>query len=297
MKIYQDLEFFRLTIQDKQLYDQYLAQKGENDISEYTFTNLFMWQNVRVMKHAEVNNRLVLLGTQKVAKFFLPPLGVKDYNEEYQELLKYGIDQKITKSIRRVPESIVNKLDKQIFQIEEDPDNYDYVYLTDDLAHLKGRRYSNKRGFVKKFQAEYTYEFRPYQASDKNACVRLAEHWFEKKKEDKQRCDECKAICEFLTHHHYFDVQGYVLIVNDKLIGFTFGEALNDDTFVMHFEKADTDYAGIYQWLNKNFAHEIILGNYRFINREQDLGIEGIRKAKQSYLPTKMIKKYNVYLR
>ena len=106
--------------------------------------------------------------------------------------------------------------------------------------------------------------------------------------------NEYFAIKEFLTNYDKFNAIGGVICIEDDIVAYTFGEKLNKDTFVIHFEKGNPKFNVVYQTINKLFVENDIDQKYNYINREQDLGITGIRKAKQSYYPVKMIKKYNI---
>lgn len=287
------IEFKNIDFNSKKIIDKYL-KNNKTDISEYTFTNLIAWGDKTNIKYSEYNGGLLLLATQKVTKYFLPPIGYTNNEEIFDFLLDYGIKNKITNQIKLVPQSMIDKIDPDKYQIIEDPDNSDYIYLAEDLGNLKGRKYSNKRNFVKKFMENYDYQYVDYDVSMKKQCIELAERWFEKKNTDKYRCDECKAIGKFLDNYDNFNTLGKVFLIDGQVVAFTFGEELADDTFVIHFEKAETEFTGIYQAINKFFSSDILAQNYKYINREQDLGIDGIRKAKRSYLPVKMGKKYYI---
>ena len=289
------LDFKKLEINDSHIIKKYLKNEEYNSISEYTFTNLFIWQNVRVIQFAEHNDGLILLATEKVKKYFLPPLGYGRQGLITAYLLDYGSHHKMTNFIKRAPLEFINRIDMNQFEKKEDRNNYDYIYLAEDLALLPGRKFSNKRSFIKKFKLNYDFEYLDYDPTMQSECIELAERWFARKNDDKQRCDECNAIKTFLNHYEHFDAPGKVLRINNKVVAFAFGEELNPDTYVIHFEKADTEFIGIYQTINQLFAQDVLNKGYKFINREQDLGIEGIRKAKNSYHPVKMGEKYNIY--
>jgi hypothetical protein len=109
--------------------------------------------------------------------------------------------------------------------------------------------------------------------------------------------DEYDALCELLEHYDRFRCAGAVVCVEGVPAAFSFGEALNDSTFVVHFEKADTRLVGSFQTINQQFVQNEVLGGYEFVNREQDLGVPGLRKAKESYVPIRMEKKYIVSVR
>ncbi len=288
------LSFKHISLEDKKLFDGFFCN-FHPEISEYTFTNLFIWRKSRSIEYALHDDGLIILAGGDKGKYFLPPVGFHDKKKIIEYLLEYGLKHNITAGIKRLDESFAESLEGSGLKIAEDPDNFDYVYNTDDLAFLKGRKYSNKRGFVKKFSAEYYHKY--WKATKK--CVpnalKLAEKWLESRdRGDNSVLNEFEAIRELFEHYDVLNVKGGVICSEDKVIAFEFGERLNKDTFVIHFEKADPVYAGIYQAINKMFVENEIEGRFKFVNREQDLGIPGIRQAKQSYYPAKMIKKFTV---
>jgi len=287
------LDFRELTIEDRLLFNTYFS-KFDVEISEYTFTNLFLWKNSRIIKFAEYNNGLIILANQNNEKYFMPPIGFSDYGRIIKFLLDSG--KAINCSIvKRITESHYNSLKNLGLKIIEDRDSFDYVYASHDLAHLKGRKYSSKRNFITNFLSEYTYEYKQYEEIYYNDCLRLTELWISKKdKNDKTLFNEYLAIKELLNNFSKLNVTGAVLLIDGQVQAFAFGEKLNNETFVIHFEKANLDFKGLYQVINKLFIENEIAGRYDYVNREQDLGIPGIRKAKESYFPVKMIKKYIV---
>ncbi|HPO50749.1 MAG TPA: phosphatidylglycerol lysyltransferase domain-containing protein, partial [Spirochaetota bacterium] len=181
------------------------------------------------------------------------------------------------------------------YSIIEDRDNFDYLYERSDLSNLAGRRYAGKRNLYTNFINNYQFEFVKYEEIYKEQSLKLAKKWLDKKgDENGSLYNEYIAISELINNYGKLDVKGNVLIVEEKVVGFIFGEKLNDNSFVIHFEKGDGDFKGVYQTINKLFAEREIDKNIEFINREQDLGISGIRRAKESYYPVKMIKKYSL---
>jgi len=289
-----ELVFKELDISDKELFDNYF-HKFPPTISEYSFTNLYVWKNSRKISYSIFNDELIILAETKKEKYFMQPFGCKDIKQTIEELIEYGIKQNITEQVKRIDEETYSKLDKTKLNIHEDRDSFDYVYLTDDLALLKGRKYSNKRAFVKKFCGEYYHKYWDYSDKCMSPCLELTEKWIDAlETKDESVYNEYDAIKTFLENYEHFMIPGGVICCDDKAAAYSFGEKLNKKTFVVHFEKANPEYIGIYQTINRLFVENEIEGKYDFINREQDLGIPGLRKAKLSYYPEKLIKKFNI---
>ncbi len=175
--------------------------------------------------------------------------------------------------------------------------NYsEYIYLTEDFISLVGKRYNAKRNHVHKFKALYNYEMTPYKPDDRGEVLAFEEEWFESHRFDSENAErsamrereimfaaidataEGKTVCDLLR-------------VDGKLVGFSVGERLSDECAVIIYEKADTAYDGIYSFL----AHEFAARNFsdcKYINRQEDMGLEGLRKSKLSYCPEFLLDKY-----
>jgi len=181
------------------------------------------------------------------------------------------------------------------YSIAPDRDNFDYLYLTESLALLPGQKYYSKRKDIKKF-VEATNgkaQFAELKAEHKKECLEINKEWIEAKSlsEDAYALAEHLAFERALRNYEELEFIGFVVLLEGAVVGFTIAEALNKDTVVVHFEKGDYRIPGIYQYINQQFAQKM-LGKYKYINREQDLGIPGLRKAKESYHPVALIEKY-----
>lgn len=185
------------------------------------------------------------------------------------------------------------------FEFTMNRDLFDYLYLRSDLAELKGKKFQPKRNHINKFKAEYPdYEYRPLIPELVPECLRLEKCWWEANdgERDQDLQDERQAMTVAMNHISELGIQGGTLWVDGQLIAFTFGCPINGDTFDTCVEKACTDYDGSYAMINHEFASHLP-ERYVYINREEDLGIEGLRKAKLSYHPVILLEKYSIKLR
>jgi len=288
-----DLKFKFISIEDKELFEKFFVENNVI-ISEYTFTNLYVWSKSRKVQYAIYKDGLIIFAEYNNEKYFLPPVGFSNFSQIVLDLSDYGLKNNI-KSIKRLNENEVILLKDLNKDIIDDRDNYDYLYNTKDIGLLQGKRYSGKRNLYLNFSNDYEFEFIKYNDNYKDQCLNISKKWIENKdSNDKTLFNEYLAINELIDNTSKLSVTGYILIMDGNVKGFIFGEKLNNDTFVVHFEKADNEYRGIYQAINKIYVEKEIMDKFEFVNREQDLGIEGIRKAKESYFPVKMIKKYTL---
>jgi hypothetical protein len=291
-------QFKDLTLEDKPLCDQ-VFNHFPSQISEFTFTNLFIWRHAYQIKISRLQNFLCLLSEQRESSFFFPPMGEGDVIECYQGLLHYLGGKATLPKIVRVPEAAVEQMDWKTsgMKAELDRSQCDYVYLTQDLIELKGRKYHRKRNHIKQFQKKYSYQYIPLTPEWIPQCLQLETEWC-----DLRHCEaspgllnESVAIKEAFTHFEELGVKGGAILINGKVEAFTLGDPLNSETVVIHIEKANPAYEGLYPTINQAFL-EYQWSGYTYVNREQDLGEEGLRKAKESYFPHHLVNKYVVTL-
>lgn len=268
-------------------------------ISEFTFTNLFIWRQAYQLRISHLENFIYLLSDKGDQSFFFPPIGEGDRIESFRILLHYLREREISPKIARVPESMVTEIDwkENGMQVDLDRDQSDYIYLAESLIKLEGRKYHRKRNHIKQFKEKYSYEYLSLTPEWISECLRLETEWC-----DLRHCEvipglanESVAIKEALTYFDQLNLKAGAILIDGKLEAFTLGEPLNPETVVIHIEKANPAFDGLYPMINQAFL-ENQWSDYRFVNREQDLGEEGLRRAKESYFPDHMIHKYTITL-
>ncbi len=286
-----------------------LAHKGEIEAhfrahqpvtSELTFTNLWMWHNHYRFEVARLGDFLCFLCRPEGEEpWCLPPVGEGDVRDAAQRLLKHLRNLGSGRGLERVPEHLVREhgLDDAPLAAQLDRDQSDYVYLSTDLIELSGRALHSKRNHVNKFKRTYSYEYRKLSADLVEDCLRLETEWC-----DLRHCWETPSLAaeevgihEALHHFGELSYVGGVVLVDGKVEAFALGEALNDDTFVSHVEKANPAVDGLYAAINQMFCAGEAAG-FTYVNREQDLGVPGLRRAKESYQPHHLVHKYRVAL-
>ena len=289
------IELSEITIDKKDLFDSYLRKK-QYPISEFTFTNLFMWRHAFNIKYAVVNDFLCIFSKYgQSPPFTLMPVGDGDLSSVINTLISYFEQQGHRLIIKSLTKDMIRELEKYFpgrFEFKRDRNIDDYVYLSSDLIHLKGRKFSSKRNHINRFLENHQYVYLPITPEITDECIRVAEEWCKKKncEDDQSLQSEQRAIVEALTNFEALQLKGGAIKVNEKIIAFTFGEQFTDDMAVVHVEKADPDIQGSYAMINQQFCeHE--WRNVKYINREEDMGIPGLRKAKRSYRPVKMMEK------
>ncbi|NHJ26158.1 MAG: DUF2156 domain-containing protein [Candidatus Lokiarchaeota archaeon] len=300
----------KIRLEDKTLFDKYF-QKYPPQNSEFTFTNLFMWRNFYELLFLEWKEHLIIfsyeffkkhkspLSERKEAIFFFSPIGPNpsDIMIEIFEHIKEA-------EFHRVPEEVYETLIKhERFQnlnisVVEDRDNWDYVYEVKNLISLPGNQYRQNRRWLQKFFDNYKYEFKILTEDLIDMCKKLQLEWCIAREceEDEGLEQEQKAIYEALDNFAVLRFKGAMICIDEKCAAYTFGEMLNPETVVIHIEKAHMQYDGGYQAINNLFLKSC-WENVKLVNREQDLGVAGLRRAKESYKPIRMVKKSVIFRR
>ena len=267
--------------------------------SELTFTNLYIWRHAYAAKITQLDDVvcIVSLRPDPEDSFLLPPLGEHASAEHVRECLRWMAEQGHDARLARIDRVQMERLGitDHGFDIAEDRDNSDYVYRVADLIALEGGGYADKRHHLERFAKRFDFEYREITPELVPGCQWLQELWC-----DEKHCDlhsslraEARAINEVLEKLDELDVTGGAILVNDRVQAFSLGEPLNDDTVVIHIEKASPDLHGAFQVINQQFLAHAWSG-WQYVNREQDLGIRGLRQAKESYQPHHMVEKYVV---
>jgi hypothetical protein len=289
-------DFKPVEIQDKPLFDEFL-RKDPPQVSELTFTNLFIWRYHYQPAWLEWNECILILYHPKTGPpYGLCPFGPGD-KERALDFLCRGM-AKLTQEVRicRVGEEFVNNhVDRAKYSVEDDRENSDYVYLAKDLINLSGNKYHRKKNHLNQFMKNYVFEYHPLNPDLVNRVLGMQETWCQIREcvEKPDLLAEDYAVHEALTYFEELGYQGGAVLINSVVEAFALGETLNQDTAVIHIEKANPDIPGLYAAINQLFCLNA-WSKVTYINREQDMGVEGLRKAKESYYPHHMVNKYTV---
>jgi uncharacterized protein len=259
-----------------------------------------MWRKVYGIEWAVEHDSLCVKATNSGKTYVLPPFGAdRAYTQVLELLQDYFGQQGLPFYMRAVPRRIMNIIEESkpgLFNFQAQRDSYDYVYNMQDLCGLKGRKYSRKRNHIQNFKQAYSnYMYLPLTEDLVQDCIDNELEWCEKRNCDEVpdlRCEKF-AIMEALLKFRYLELIGGVITIDDKVEAFTFGEALNENTAVIHVEKGNPDINGIYAVISQVYCCDN-WQSMQYINREEDMGIAGLRKAKKSYYPVTLIEKFDV---
>lgn len=295
------MNFKKIELKDKDLFYKYIYPYNFMNC-EYSFVTLLIWKDACDIEYTVYKDALIIKKRDFQGKYsFMQPLGYSEENfkEIVDKLIEYKKENGMDYLFKDVDEKFIEKI-KNIYKnheclcVKEDRDNFDYLYESEKLIKLSGKNFHNKKNHYNSFINEYDYEVKNINEGKVSFdVIEAAEKWYEenKNKDKSLLYYELSGIKEIVRNFNYLNLQGIAVYVDDIIAGFTIGEKLNDNLAVIHIEKGDVNYRGIYSFINKTFVDRCFK-DVKIINREQDLGLEGLRNAKMSYQPLKLEKKF-----
>lgn len=290
------IEFKQVEISDKKWASELLAQ---SDIQgcEYTFGNCYMWSEFFDIKIARYKDFFLV----KNKYGFLFPAGKGVLREVITALAEISADGEVmfTNADNNSLELLRSLYGVQI-EVSTNRDFYDYVYERESLSTLAGRKLHSKRNHLHRFY-ENDWSYEPITPDNIEECAYMHNQWCDIKKvyTDRDKFREAFAVVRGLEYFFDLGFTGGIIRVNGTVQAYTFGEPLintANDTFVVHAEKAFSEIQGAYTAINREFVTNSVSG-YKYINREEDMGEENLRKAKMSYRPAFMVEKYRVKIK
>ncbi len=293
------LEFLTPTLKDKQWAKSIFEDSGYIS-SDNAFGTAFIWKDVYNLKICKYNNFLLRLYEGKQT-FYGFPLGKGDLKEVIEVLINDAQKRNIDFCFTGITASmilILNKIMPEKFIFSETRNTADYIYESKDLINLKGKKYHSKRNHISKFNNMFDFVYYNITNENINDCRVILEKWYDENeyKSNESLCKEKMALELALEYFNELEFSGGIIAIDKMPIAFTIGEKINNEVFVIHFEKALREYMTAYSVINNEFAKNNLC-KYKYINREEDLGLAGLRKAKLSYHPQILLKKYDAFLR
>ena len=290
------IDFQILTLEDKPRYDAVLQNCGVRGC-EYSFVNLYLWGR---QKAAFWHDHLVFFSQFNRKSVYLFPVGSGDLLPVVEAIIDDAKERGIPCRFTGLTHDDCAKLERLFpgrFRYHIDRDSFDYVYAIEDLVELKGRRFQKKRNHLNRFRADHPDAcLVPITAENTPAVCAMVEQWYDLRQQENPHMDyhmERAALKKALRHREELGMEGLLLMDGDKLLAMAMGSRLNKDTFDIHFEKALEANDGTYAAINQGFA-QYLREKYPdicWLDREDDMGLEGLRRAKMSYNPERMIEK------
>lgn len=298
------MQWEELRITDIDIFNRAFNNIG-SQASEMSFSYMYMWRKNYNIQFSIINDMLCIVSVSRaITPFAFCPIPLGEFSmERFKKTvleLKTYFDNKGWKlTFRRVEEHMVELFIKHldsVLTIKKNDNSADYIYYTDSLINLSGKKLSAKRNHINRFMREYgNFEYEEIRPALAPECMRIFNEWCEKNNScDCEFPDECEkwACSELLNNWDSLPrLKGALIKVDGRFVAFTIGEMLNEDTAVIHIEKGNTDILGIYPLINREFISKTF-PHTKYVNREEDMGKEELRKAKRSYQPLKQLKKY-----
>lgn len=281
-----------ITINDYEKVSPFLSSNAEYTC-ENTFVNLFVWGKHYKNQYKLFDDCFLIYSIIDNDLLFRLPF-TENFENGFNKILELN-DGKLPKIWS--PEGALFDKFKSLYSDKytflEERNGFDYIYNAKDLAELSGKKYHSKRNHISSFSKRYNWEYKEITQSDIEKVLKCADAWYLQNKEklDKRTTVERQGIELVLKNMEYLKVKCGAIFVEGEAVAFDIGSPINSTTFDIHFEKALSEYSEAYSVINREFVKNS-LNDYQYINREDDLGLEGLRRAKLSYKPVKLLKKY-----
>ena len=298
----------RITIEERPLLEEYL--KGfEYGTSGLSVTSLYMWRNINNFSWQIIGDYLCIAGLSHLEldtkePFLFPPLtrtgtyDPKALSATIKEVRQIFESRGYKFSIRLMPFHMMDILEAACpgeFRFFDDRPNYDYVYRTQDLIELKGREYHSKKNHLNYFLNHYKYEYVSMTSAMADQAMQFIREFNERKNLPEHEMEllamEERAMVDVFNNLEAVGYLAAAILIDGKLEALSIGGRINRNTVTVHVEKANIAYRGLYQLINNEFCRHAA-SNVKYINREEDMGIPGLRKAKLSYKPVKLVESH-----
>ncbi len=280
-----------ITINERDLFNSFF-EKEKRISQEVCFSNLYIWKAGYNMKYDIVDGFLVVFaGYEPIGEYFHFPIGKGDKRQVLLKLDEYMLGKYGSYSVRKLLKSDAEELEMLMpgkYKMEENREFFDYIYGIYDLISLRGKKYHSKKNHYNSFINSYDYIYHRITQENIKMCEERACSWILERNDDPER-EEYIAAKTMFDKFFELGLKGAFLTVGGEIVALTVGED-NFGTVIIHVEKADPAVKGAYSAINKMFL-ENEFATLRYVNREEDLGIEGLRKAKLSYNPEILLKK------
>ena len=288
------LEFKPISLNDREKIENYFNFL-EEPFCDFTFGNLFFWSVVENTNIAFFNDFLFTRFSDDEKFYYTFPIGNGEIKNAFNLILEDGkLNNKKIKFVclNENQTKILKEIFGEKIKINKNRDGFDYIYSLERLSSLSGRKYHSKKNHFNSFKNKYNFKFELINEENISQCSSFAREWYSINEATPTLLKEQKALeCAF---QNYFKLNliGAIIKVENKIIAFCIGEEMyNKNIFCTHFEKADYNFQGAYTAINKLFS-EFLFNDFKLVNREDDAGVEGLRKAKLSYHPEILLEKY-----
>lgn len=293
------LTFKTIERKDRDLINSYLEQQNYR-ASDLCFTNLFTWGKKFATQFAVNDNWLFIrFRDNNNRNSYLKPIGKGDVKESIEMIVDDHQQFDTIFQMRGVTKEMIDEIEEampDVFDYKLNRSVSDYIYSTEKLIHLKGKKLQSKRNHINRFKRENEWQYKSLTGNPilVKECKNMLDKWMEINSEEKDPSliHDDFATTQMLEHFEYLQLRGGLICVDNEIAAFAIGEPLTHDTVVVHVEKAFTTIHGAYNIINQQFI-ENEASSFLYVNREEDMGIDNLRQAKLSYQPDIILEKYN----
>ena len=300
------LEFNPIRIEDRAVYRPILYSAPDRGC-EYTFSNIFSWRNVYGTSAALTDDKMLIVRFEKdvgEGGAYLFPIGCGDLKSGVSAMMQYSAEKNEKFTIIAARREDVDELAAafgDIFTCHTSRDFAEYVYNSTDLINLAGKKYHAKRNHISRFDIDNPgYKFCEITAENLPRVREMSERWYDEviagESAGSTLPEERQSADEIFKNYFELGLSGGFVETAEGIVAYSMGEPICDSTFCVHIEKAKYDVAGAYTVINRDFAAHFC-GDYQYINREDDVGDEGLRRSKLSYYPVCVTEKFVVHLK
>lgn len=295
------INFKQIELSDKQVIDACFFGNSYR-ACDFCFTNIYAW-NAKFKTVFAIDHETIFLRFQDSDGqiYYMMPIGKMSLEKSFAMMMQDAEDNNIPFQMKGISEKMWIKIQSEMpakFSYVHDRDNDEYIYLSEKLIYLKGKKLQSKRNHINRFKADNRdWNYFPITTqSELDECAQMLDIW-DNIHEDKDKSLKYDYIATklMLDNFNYLGLKGGAIRVNGKIVAFTIGEKLTEDAFVVHVEKAFGEINGAYTIINQQFI-ENEASEFMYINREEDMGIESLRKAKLSYYPDILLQEGFLYL-
>lgn len=293
------LTFKPIELKDKNEINKYFSTQNYR-ASEFCFANLFCWGKKFNTEFATHNGSLFIrFRDNNHRNSYLKPIGEGNLKDAIDVLLNDHKQFDTPFQLRGLTREMIAEIETTLpdrFDYQLNRSVSDYIYSSEKLIHLKGKKLQSKRNHINRFKRENQWKYKSLTGNPVlvEECKNMLDKWLKINKEGKDPSLEYDdfATTLMLENFEYFDLKGGLICVDNEIAAFSIGEPLTKDTFIVHVEKAFTTIHGAYSIINQQFI-ENEAAQFAYVNREEDMGLENLRQAKLSYQPDILLEKYN----
>ncbi|HBG56929.1 MAG TPA: hypothetical protein DDX07_02830 [Porphyromonadaceae bacterium] len=293
------LTFKTIELKDRETINSYLENQNYR-ASDLCFTNLFAWGRKFDTQFAVKDGWLFIRFKDNNGRnSYLKPIGAGDVKESIASIMDDHSQFDTLFQIRGLTQEMIEEIEESmpgVFEYKLNRSVSDYIYTTEKLIHLKGKKLQSKRNHINRFKRENEWKYKSLTGNPQlvSECKSMLDKWMQLNGEEKDPSlvFDDYATTQMLENFECLNLRGGLICVNNEIAAFTIGEPLTHDTVVVHVEKAFTTIHGAYNIINQQFVENEATG-FVYVNREEDMGIDNLRQAKLSYQPDIILEKYN----